>query len=122
MVGTGMSSDTCANLEDDSPLTLVDGNTADEPLSKRCDKFLISVTDLKLNDISLDANDIDKGDAWSNEPTVSAIGMENVGSIISTVTSKRERQGEYTYLICLGLNSYLIDICRDPKWILPFVE
>lgn len=70
-MGTGISSDTCANLEDDSPLRLDDGNTADELLSKRCDRFLISVTDFKLNDISLDANDIDNGDAWSNEPTVS---------------------------------------------------
>lgn len=80
VVGTGISSDTCAcaNLEDDSPLRLDDGNTADEPLSNRCDRFLISVTDFKLNDISLDANDIDRGDAWSNEPTVSANGMENV--------------------------------------------
>lgn len=38
----------------------------------RCDKFFISVTDFKLHDIpSLDANDMDNGDAWSNEPTVS---------------------------------------------------
>lgn len=76
MLGTGISSDTCANrvVEDVSPLRLDDENTAaEELLSSKCDKFLISVTDFKLHDIpSLDANDIDSGDAWSREPTVSA--------------------------------------------------
>lgn len=66
MLGTGISSDTCANrlLEDASPLKLDGENTVDELLSRRCDRFLISVTDFKLHDIpSLDANDIDSGDA-----------------------------------------------------------
>lgn len=65
MLGTGISSETVNRLLEDGSAFEDGKNTADELLlSSKCDRFFNSVTDFKLHDIpSLEANDIDNGDA-----------------------------------------------------------
>lgn len=79
MLGTGISSDTVCLLVDamatEAPFEWENREVAAAaaPLSASCDRFLISVTDRRLQDCpSLDASDIDIGEVRSSEPIMSA--------------------------------------------------